>query len=218
MVKVHVGESNIKGIGKGLFAIERISKGDMIVEFTGKVLKPKETPTNGRSNIFFNDGSVLQCDSNDLASYANDIVIFPTKSRNLLSNLLKKKPFYPKHKNIKINAIIANDEDNHRAYLVAKCDISKHDEIYVHYGFMHWIKMEYYDLGFLDEQKLSLDRIPIYLYQYDAFFAYVKVFYPRYASHEIVPFNKKYDKVILYSEDGEYYNAIMMGILNICCC
>ena len=215
VAKTYVKDSNITGIGKGLFAATKIQNDDVIVEFTGKLLAPKEKLTDRRSNILFNDGYKLQCDHDDLASYANDLIDFPKKKRYLLKNLLANKPFYNKHPNTCINAIIIANEDEHRAFLIACDDILPNDEIYVHYGFMYWIKSEFFDIGFLDQKIISQARIPIYLSEYDAFFEYVKVFYPKYVSHEIISL-KGYDRIVLYSDTG-YYNTIFVTDLNISC-
>ena len=216
-IKVYAAESNIPGIGNGLFAAKKILKGDIIAEFKGKLLDPGSTPTDPRSNILFSDGCILQCTDGDLASYANDLIVFPTKKRSLLGSLIKKRPFYNKHPDTHINAIIVNKTNEHRSFLKAIKNIQPGDEIYVHYGFMYWIMKEYCDIGFLDEVQLSKAAISVYPFQYDAFFEYVKVFYPKYASHEIVKIDEEYHNVILYADDDSYYNAIMVGVMEINC-
>ena len=104
--KVYVKKSNMNGIGKGLFASNKIKKGDFIVKFEGKLHRPNANIESRRSNIYFNDGSILVCPEDDLASFANDCIYFPKKMRKMHETLESNEPFYKKHNKAKLNASI----------------------------------------------------------------------------------------------------------------
>lgn len=211
LIKVYVKDSNIKGIGKGLFAKTEINKGSIIVEYKGKLKKQSDKMTNARSNIYFNDGCILECSINDLASYANDAINFTEERRKLMKSLKSEEPFYKKHENAKINAEIKINDNLHRAFLIANQDIKKDEEIYCHYGFMYWFKKEMIR-GVLVEEEIKQNGFPNDIYKYPGFINYMKEFYPKYKSHKIKKSEQddNYDLVIHLS-DGNY---ILMPMKN----
>lgn len=202
--KVYYQDSNVKEFGKGLFAKEQIKKGSIVAEFKGKLLRPGEDPSNSRSNVYFNDEYILECPSNDLASFANDAINFTKQRRHLMESLLSDKPFYTKHPNTKVNAHIKTNSTTHRAFLIADCDIQINEEIFCHYGFSYWYKTEITKIGFLQEDEIDENGFPDDIYNYPAFFAYIKEFYPDYKNHEVKPFKDKYDDVIVDFNDGSH--------------
>lgn len=154
--KVYYKDSNVKEFGKGLFAKEQIKKGSIIAEFKGKLLRPGEDPSNSRSNIYFNDEYILECPTNDMASFANDAINFTKQRRHLMESLRSDKPFYTKHPNTKVNAHIKTNSTTHCTFLIADSDIQINEEIFCHYGFSYWYKTEITKIGFL--QALSVKR------------------------------------------------------------
>jgi hypothetical protein len=94
--KVYTKQSGIPSYGQGLFAGVDIKKGFIIDEYKGKVKSPGAKITSNRSNIQFADGFVLECSTNNLASFANDGINFPTETRQLMATLKSNKPFYEK--------------------------------------------------------------------------------------------------------------------------
>lgn len=202
-VKVFVKDSNVHGIGKGLFANTNIKKGSIIIEYKGKLRNHGENITSTRSNIYFNDEYVLECPSTDLASFANDAINFTKKRRQLMKSLRSEEPFYIKHQNVKVNAEIKINDNLHRAFLIAGDDISINDEIFCHYGFMYWYKSEITKVGFIQEDEIDKNGFPDKIFEFPGFMSYIKEFYPKYVSYEVKPFRKNYD-VILYFSDGSY--------------
>ena len=138
--KVIAKESTIPVMGKGLFAIVDIPKGSIIVEFKGVLKKPGERVSDNRSNIHFCDNYVLDCPKTDLASFANDAIMFTRERRFLLSSLKSSEPFYKKHPNTTVNADININNKLHRAFLTASENIKVGDEIFTHYSFPYWFK------------------------------------------------------------------------------
>jgi len=178
MPKVYEGQSIIPNIGKGLFAARDIDRDDIIVEYLGELLKADQKPRNDRSNVYFNDGTILCCHDNDLASFANDCINAPTIPRKLMSSLKKYKPFYEIYPGANLNAEIHLEEKGHRAFLYARQDIKKDEEIFCHYGFAYWFNYEAINIGFESEKEIEKKGFPDDLFKYAAFHAYVKDFYP----------------------------------------
>lgn len=185
MLKVHSKNSEISGLGKGLFALQDIEKDEVIVEYLGDLLSPGNEPKNPRSNLYFKDGTILCCFDDDLASYANDCVKVPSEPRKLLLSLRKYKPFYEKHSSANLNAEIHLDEENHKAFLYARQNIKKDEEIFCHYGFPYWFNYEIINIGFNVEKEIKNKGLPDNLFKYSAFHAYVKEFYPQSNSVEV---------------------------------
>ncbi len=129
----YVKQSTIPEYGKGLFARSTIKAGHVIAEFKGNL--QRKNMKQLRSAIEFNDGLVLVCPNNDRASFANDAVFFPTTKRHLVDALQSEEPFYPIHPAAALNAQLAPDDEEHRAYLFARRDIKKDEEIFLSYGF-----------------------------------------------------------------------------------
>lgn len=124
LFKDYYKNSNVKEFEKGLFAKDTIKKGSVIVEFKGKLLKPGQEYYNTMlNNIRFKDGYVLECPVNDMASRANEAIIFPKEKRLLMETLRSNEPFYSKYPESKINSHIKINDGLHRAYLIADCDI-----------------------------------------------------------------------------------------------
>ena len=201
--KVYAKESLVPNIGKGLFAQVNIKKGSIIAEFKGKLRSPGEKCSSPRSNIYFNDEYVLECPANDLASFANDAINFVKQRRCLMQSLKSLEPFYTKHLGANVNAHIKISGKHHRAFLIADSDIKINEEIFCHYGFIYWYKQEITNVGFLQEDEIDENGFPDDVYNYPAFLAYIKEFYPQYVSHEVKPFKNNYD-VILHFNDGTH--------------
>jgi hypothetical protein len=211
--KVYTKDSIIPGIGKGLFASVNIKKGSIIVEFKGKLRKPNEKLNDSRSNIYFHDEYVLECPTNDLASFANDAINFTRSRRKLMETLTSNEPFYKKHLNAKVNADIKINNNLHRAFLIAINDINVNEEIFTHYGFMYWFKQEISEVGFLQEDEIEENGFPEKIFEYPAFLSYIKDFFPNYESHEIKPYRDAYD-FIIKMKDGNYYVLMIENFAN----
>ena len=196
VIKVYSKESNIPNIGKGLFAKVRINKGSIIQEFKGKILSPDDLTTSNRSNIYFNDCSVLQCGPNDLASFANDAINFHGNKREIIKALESNKPFYKKHRGMYVNAEIKINHTLHRAFLVATDDIFPGEEIYTHYGFMYWFTIEITCVGFLQEEEIETNGFPEKIFEYPAFISYIKEFYGDFDSYEAKQVGESYELLI----------------------
>lgn len=208
--KVYSKNSVIPNIGKGLFAKIKINKGSIITEFKGKLRKPGEHASSSRSNIYFNDECFLECPETDLASFANDPINFTKDRRKLMKALRSTKPFYRKNPNTKINAEIEIKDKSHRAFLIASDDIMPDEEIFCHYGFLYWFKIEITRIGFLQEDEIEKNGFPEKIFEYPAFLSYVKEFYPTYISHEIKPYGDVYD-FIVHLQSGHH---VLMPIEN----
>ena len=206
--KVCAKESTIPGLGKGLFALSKIKSRSIIVEFKGKLLKPGSKAKGARSNIYFCDEYMLECPSNDLASFANDAINFTRERRYLMPALRSEEPFYTKHSNAKINAEIKINNNLHRAFLIACDDIEPGEEIFCHYGFTYWFWHEITEVGFLGDEEMTIKGFPKKIFKYPSFVSYLKNFYPKYAHHEVKSFKDCYD-VIIHLNDG---NKVLMMI------
>ena len=202
--QVYVRESNIKGIGQGLFAKNDILAGSIIVQFTGILYLNGANLKNKRSNISFANGSFLECFENDLASYANDVIIFSGQKRKLLESLRSNVPFYLIYTHISINAEMCTMQknQNHYAYLIATQNIKANDEIFVHYGFMYWYQKEFMDIGFLWEDEIMDIGFPEKVFEYPAFWSYVRYFYPQYLYHKISPDCQDHDIILYFEKDS----------------
>lgn len=190
MEKAYSKKSNIKGTGMGLFAKDKINKGSRIAKFGGRVCRPGVKLDSNRSNVFFNDGYILACDENDLASFANDCINLPKKRRKFVESMGKDEPFYKRHKDTIVNSSISLNEKNfvHEASLVATRDIEKDEEIYVHYGFTYWFYQEAMN-GYSCEQSVEKNGFPENIFEFPGFSAYVREFYPDSLGHEIIKEN-----------------------------
>lgn len=207
--KVYSKQSTLPNSGKGLFAKVPIKKGSIIIEFKGTLRVPGENLNSMRSNIYFNDEYILECDSNDLASYCNDGINFHTQPRKLIEALKSNKPFYEKHSMATINAKISLNE-THRASLVSTEDIDVGEEIFCHYGFEYWFKMEMIKVGFLLEEEIEQNGFPEKIFEYPAFTSYVHEFYPDNTGIEIKPYKDFYDVVIDFPND----RSLVMAMTN----
>lgn len=176
---VEVKQSNVPSIGKGLFATKFIPKGSPIAEFRGRLVPKGQVLEDKRSNINFPDNTILVCDNDNPASFANDAIYFPGKPRPIYQTLESTEPFYRKHATATVNAEISNNIHSHRAWLVATIDINSGDEIFCHYGFLYWFIKEMTQIGFCtDEEKLRTNGFPEHINTYPAFFSYVRHLYP----------------------------------------
>jgi SET domain-containing protein len=193
--------SNIPDIGFGLFADENIKSGSFITEFQGTI-------TNGSakdnwSNIYFDNGKVLECFKDNLASFANDIIIFQKEKRNLVEVIKSGEPLYKSYNCEHPNAEIYTNHDKMRAWIRATRDINKGDEIFVHYGLPFWIKNEAIIHGGIG--------IPNDIFKSISFDKYVRMFYPEII--RIVPISKQVEGVYLLTDsNGGYYFDIHMLI------
>lgn len=74
--RLHVAESTIPGIGKGLFTSEEITKGTLIIEYTGDISTWEEVRhDSSNAYIYFvNDDYVINAKEHPemIARYAND--------------------------------------------------------------------------------------------------------------------------------------------------
>jgi len=199
IMKVEKRVSTIASHGYGLFALHDIKKDSIIVEFKGKLNKRGETSSN-RSNIYFSDEAVLECPLNDLASFANDAIMFTGERRLLMESLTSREPFYKKYPGTNINADIYLNNDKHRAFLKSTMDIKKGDEIFCHYGFEYWFKIEISKIGFPQEDYIEKNGFPEKIFEYPAFVAYLYEFYPGIAKIDVKPFKKFYDIIIAFND------------------
>lgn len=193
--KVEAKQSNVKSYGKGLFAKILIKKGSVIAEFKGRLRNPDQKCTSNRSNVKFVDNYVLECDSNNLASFANDAIDFPQTRRQLMATLKSDQPFYNKHPGTDINAAIKTNAKRHKAYLIAETDIDPGTEIFCHYGFPFWFQTELRQ-GFLQEEEIELGGYPDDIFKYESFAAYIRTFYPNSVKFEVKPYGDYYDLII----------------------
>jgi SET domain-containing protein len=122
--KVEVRLSKIEGAGLGLFAKSKITKGELISEFTGELVNNKqlEILLSKRKMLFlidYDENYTLDVEnSNCLAKYANDAK-GSKKIKGLINN--SKIIFY-----------------NDKVFLVATKDIKRREEIYTSYGKEYW--------------------------------------------------------------------------------
>lgn len=143
------------------------------------------------------NGECIECNKKNLASYANDIIIFPSKKRNLCNIIEKELPLYNSYNNREANAEIYVNPDLRRAWLKSLKPINKDEEIFIHYGLPFWIKQEKQlteyedDLpngDFLMPKKIIiinnnyLLRLPSYLFKTESFLKYTKIFYPKFTN------------------------------------
>lgn len=190
-----VKPSTIPNAGEGLFALEDIPKGTKIAEFKGLLNKRFET----KSIVYFNDGAKLFCFSDCIASKANDCVKIPSQKRSFKEMFEGENPLYESHTETGPNANIDLDDKNHRAYLVSKRLIKKDEEIFVHYGFMWWIKTERNTIGFtgtsfIFDPRKFFDYIPVQ--------KYMKIFYPDAIKTQVGCYKGQWEAAILMSEEN----------------
>ena len=179
--KVYKKQSNISDIGFGLFAGENIKKGSLITEFFGV---KTSTPTDQWSVVHFNDKIYLQCNKNNLASYANDVIIFPKERRDFVDLINNNKELYQSYNNQSANAYIYQNDRLIRAWLKASRDIEKDEEIFVHYGLPFWFIKEM-SLENSEDTPDTQIGIPSCIFKSESFKNYVARFYPDVT--EIIP-------------------------------
>lgn len=178
--KVYKKVSNIPNAGDGLFAGEDINDATLITEFKGKIKSASNIKDNW-SAIYICDDIVLECDKSNLASYANDNILFPSKRRNIIKIIEKELPLYNSYNDQQTNAEIYINTQLKRAWLKSTKPIKKDEEIFIHYGLQFWIKSEIY----LDENEDPTDmpKGKFYLkkdiFTTESFKKYVKIFYPK---------------------------------------
>lgn len=200
--KVIVKKSTIPSIGKGLFATVDIPKGSIITEFKGKLKKLGDPMSDNRSNISFSDDYILDCPKTDLASFANDAIIFTRERRFLLSSLQSSEPFYKKYPNTTVNSEISLNNKLHRAFLKANKNIKAGEEIFTHYGFPYWFKTEIMTVGFLQEEEIEKNGFPEKVFTYPSFKSYIEEFYPTSTKYEIKTYKDFFD-IIIHLSDGQ---------------
>jgi SET domain-containing protein len=172
--KVYKKQSNIPNAGFGLFAGEDIKKGSLITEFTGlKTAKPTDT----WSVIYFYGDKHIQCGKSNLASYANDVILFPTKRRDFVELVNNNEELYQSYNNQSPNSQIYQNDKLLRAWLKAERDIKKDEEIFVHYGLQFWFKTE---MQLKEDTDTDETRVGIHqnLFRTESFKKYVNKFYP----------------------------------------
>lgn len=212
MDRTIVAKSIIPDAENGLFANVDIKKGEVIEEFREEFCTGN-TATNSRSTIAFIDNTYLSCHSDCKASFANDAIDFPKERRLIYKAIISDEPLYGKHRGTTVNAYIDLDDDNHRAYLVAKKDISKGDEIFCHYGFMYWFMTEV-DRGLIPETELITHGIPSRFFDYPSFHKYIMIFYPEMKSFYVKEYPNYYDLYIKTDDmNGGYIIAVPKMII-----
>lgn len=184
--QVYKKVSNIPNIGEGLFAGENIKEDVLISEFKGRITSLNNTKSSW-SVISLYDEECIECNKKNLASYANDIILFPSKKRNLCKIIDDKKPLYDSYKGLSPNATIYVNPDLKRAWLKSIKPINKDEEIFIHYGLPFWIKMESKLTEYEDNLINGDFLVPSYLFKSESFDLYVKNFYSGY--NEIKYFN-----------------------------
>lgn len=209
---VYIKESTIPNIGKGLFAKTNIKNGSIIIEFRGRLRKPNEKILSSWSNIYFIDGYVLECQPNDIASFANDVIDFNGRIRQLMKSFKSCEPFYKKYPNFNLNAQIKINNNYHRAFffLIATNDIDIDHEIFCHYGFQYWFKKEITTIGFLREDEIEQNGFPEKVFEFPAFVSYIKEFYPTSIEFKCGPFKNGFVVTIIYNNN----NNIVVPIEN----
>jgi hypothetical protein len=199
--KAYAAKSLIVPKEKGLFASKYIKKGDIIVEFKGKLIRPNEQSKQSRSNIGFTDGYRLSCGNDDLGSFANDIIDFPTKPRKLIEDLKKSEPFYKRHSGFALNAKIKINDQLHRAFIEAIEDIKPNEEILCHYGFTIWFVREIQTVGFIEEPEYAEEGFPEKIHEMPGFIEYVKLFYPKSRNLDIAKAPDGYSVIVCMDEE-----------------
>jgi len=200
--RVSIRDSTIVGSGKGLFANVDMRKGSVIAKFKGRLHPPGAKIADQRSNIYFSDGYILECDKDTPASFANDVINFPKHRRRLMETLKSSEPFYQKHEGARINAELKrSNTGGHLAYLSATENIKAGEEIFCHYGLMYWFQMEMRDMGFLLEDEIKMFGFPEKFYIYPAIESYFRHFYPNFSHFKVDPYETDYIMTI-YLTDG----------------
>jgi hypothetical protein len=206
--KAYVKKSTISGLGKGLFAAQKIKKGEIIAKFEGKLIRPDDIVPNGANGVHFNDGYVLACFKDDLASYAKDCISIQKRQRELVKALESNEPFYKKHEKAKLNAEIKLNEmrNTHIAYLASNQNIDKDEEIFIHYGFPYWFLQEASQKGFMCEKIVEEKGMPLNYYDYPGFSSYIKEFYPESTDYNVKQEKYNPDKMIctINCKNGEF--------------
>ena len=213
MDKVYVKDSTIPNAGKGLFASKNIKKGQVVVYFHGKLIKNNNNNkiSMDSNNIHFNDDTILQCSTDDIASNVKDPIEFIQTPRKLMESLTIEKTLYKCYPNTKINTQLKLIDKLHKAYLIATRDINKDDEIFCHHGFNYWFIKEL-ENGFKEEKVIEENGFPENITEYPAFKLYLKEFYPdhiHFITHELE--SKQGHLVKLYFEND---NSLTMLIPN----
>ena len=177
--KVYKKQSNIPNAGLGLFAGEDIKADSLIAEFIGKKTT-KAKITDYWSVVYFYDDKHIQCGPDNLASYANDIIILPSYKRNFVELIDNNKNLYESFNNQGPNAHIYQNDNLIRAWLKADKDIKKDEEIFIHYGLSFWFKKEMALSKSIENETSSYveNGIPSYLFTSNSFKNYVNKFYP----------------------------------------
>lgn len=227
---VQIRDSCIPWAGKGLFAKQCFKAGMLVAEFDGGVYLKKDLPKEYNGSIIsFNDNTAMYCNKDCLASYANDCIDFPELSlavqtgmfvadigtkkirRNLLRTLQRKRPFYRKCAEVKLNVEIFLWErpQGNRAFLRAIADIKANEEICCHYGFPYWYEKEAVFIGFSDENTLKTE-LPKDITVFPAFRHYIETFYPQAESWFKLPDQSdQYTTVVIKhrkSSEGYIFN------------
>jgi hypothetical protein len=173
--------SNIPNIGEGLFAGENIKEGILITEFKGKITTINNIKSSWSVISLYND-ECIECNKKNLASYANDIIIFPSKKRNLCNIIEKELSLYNSYNNREANAEIYVNPDIKRAWLKSLKPINKDEEIFIHYGLPFWIKQEKQLAEYEDDLPNGEFLVPSYLFKSESFLKYTKIFYPKFTN------------------------------------
>ncbi|MEP7238572.1 MAG: SET domain-containing protein-lysine N-methyltransferase [Ferruginibacter sp.] len=118
-----VKRSTLSGAGKGLFTKTFISKGDKIVEYTGKISTWNDADHKDGKNLYIfyvNRNHVINADNHKkgMAQYANDARGI-TKIKGVNNNSAYK-------------------EENKRIFITATRNIAPGEEIFVGYGKEYW--------------------------------------------------------------------------------
>lgn len=213
-MKVYLKESGIPNSGQGLFAAEDIEANSLIVEYLGDIVSPNETLKDSRSNLYFDDGYILHSHKDNLASFANDCVEAPVKSRKLIGSLKRNESFYKRFNGFKVNAEIDLDQKNHKAFLYSKFPIKKDEEIFCHYGFLYWFNHEAINFGFDFEKEIERKGLPEDIFKYRAFHLYVKEFYPGSTTLDVLKTEEGWSISINF-EDGKKLLLNMPKISNL---
>lgn len=202
--KVYIKVSSIPEYGKGLFSNTFIKKGEQIAEFKGKLLKPGQSPSNDRSNIYFNDEYIIECYPDNPASFANDAINFDRKRRQMMASLKSSEPFYKTHPNVVVNAEIEINDKTHKAYLMALIDIQPETEVFCHYGFTYWFMKELTEVGYLYEHEIEKMGFPSEIWKYPAFKNYLMRFYPNMINFSVMRYNEDSHDVIVRMKDDTF--------------
>ena len=157
---IEIKESNIKGAGIGIFATEDIDKGNIITEYSGKIISTEEFDKQYKENdvemnyytIKYSDkvkivGDMNSQDIKKCGQLLNDAGTLKDPNKLDIDNA-KEYILTAKKTNCEFIKSILNDG----LFIISTIDIKKGEELFVHYGYSYWFKPNNFD--FLKHSEL----------------------------------------------------------------